>query len=328
MKSLKQITTLTISLAAVLICHAQEDYQTYSTPNVPGRLYAPPDAEASSTPRPLILGLHGGGGIGSNNSGFTIDFTDLLAEAKRRKAYLYLPQAKSAFWHSSTRSSSIIAQIDKAISDRNIDPNRIYITGFSMGGGGTWDLLNLYPDRFAAAIPICGIAPRSGSIYQNVSGTPIWAFHARNDPTVSVSNTRNIINGFLNAAELSLPSYPNSGDFFFESKDQSLRYSEYQNGGHAIWWQVWRTDALYDWMFAQSKGPRTVPSFQSHKLNKANDTWIYTIQTSSDKSLLFETSRDLRSWTNAQLTTVDATTYEFPVLSSTVFIRARFIENQ
>ncbi len=224
------IPSLIITACLCALALGQNTSVDYSTSNVPGRLYIPSDIGSSSTPRPLILGLHGSGGVGTN-SGYLFDFSHVIAEANERSAILYLPQATSILWHPQERAEAIISQIEKAIAERNVDPQRIYITGFSMGGGGVWDLLHLNPDTFAAAIPICAISPRTGSIFTEVTGTPIWAFHARNDSSVSVSTTRNMINGFLNTEQIANPTYPSSGTYFLEEPSLNLRYTEYATGG-------------------------------------------------------------------------------------------------
>ena len=82
---------------------------------------------------------------------------NLLAEAKRRGAFLYAPQTSSN-WSGDTITDRVMAMIDRAIAELNADDRRLYVTGLSNGGGGTWNMLSRYDNRFAAAIPICGVS--------------------------------------------------------------------------------------------------------------------------------------------------------------------------
>lgn len=316
-------TLAAASLSFALCCHAQDDYQDFSVPNLPGKLYAPTSTE--NLPRPLILGLHGGGGIGSDNTRHLVDFNGLLQQAKTRSLFLYLPQAQTTYWHSSDRAAAIIAQIDKAIAEKNVDPNRIYITGFSMGGGGTWDLLNLYPNRFAAAIPICGIAPRSGSITENVSKIPTWAFHARNDSSVSVATTRSIVSDLVRSHQSPAPTYPDSGDFYYLNSHAPIRYTEYATGGHTIWNAVWNSDPIYDWLLLQ-QSPALSPVRLTNaqvSFSPASQSWTLRFQTDSTAQPVLQQSADLHSWIDVAVETDSSGNQHIPIESPAIFIRAR-----
>ncbi len=213
-----------------LVATAQSvgDYTTFSTTGLPGRLYVPPTQAAASTPRPFILALHGGGGIGTDNTDHLIDFDGLLAECKTRAAFLYVPQATSAYWYAGNRPTLIMDMIDQAIARYNIDPARMYITGFSMGGGGAWNLFARYADRFAAGVPIAGIVPGSGYAAAGLVDKPVWAFHARNDPTVSVQRSRNTVTAILKVSGDPAPAFPPTTDtsttFTYDHSPVPLRY--------------------------------------------------------------------------------------------------------
>ena len=113
-----------------------------------------------------------------------------------------------------------------------------------------WNFLNQFPDRVAAVVPICGVSPSSTFLPVNVVDEPIWAFHARNDGTVSPTASRNVINRLLSEALEPLPSYSSltdfSADFKFDSPLLDLHYTEYRTGGHGIWGQVYNTTAMYN----------------------------------------------------------------------------------
>lgn len=249
---------------------------------LPGRLYVPPEATSDpTTPRPFILFMHGGGEAGTNNtSQINVNIDNLLAEAKRRGAFLYAPQSTGA-WSTTTLTTNVMTMIGQAKATRNVDPHRLYVTGLSNGGGGTWNMANRYPGVFAAALPICGVNPGGDFAPQRLLHEPVWAFHARNDTVVSVNVSRTLVNNILNAAHEPLPTYPLAGstsDFFISNPDLDLHrtiedlfrtaggvpeylipgsgldlmYYELAAGGHGIWPAVYGFPPVYDWLFSHT----------------------------------------------------------------------------
>jgi predicted peptidase len=226
---------------------------------LPGLLHVPAGYAANpAMPRPLILFLHGAGESGTNNrSQINGNIDNLLAAAKARDAFLYAPQTNIG-WGNAARLANAMTMIDRAIVERNVDPNRIYVTGLSMGGGGTWNFLNQFPERVAASAPICGVGPTSSFVLGNVLNEPIWAFHGRFDSTVLATVTRNIINSFLVAEGLPLPTYPPLNTFGphvqYDFPPLDLHYTD-MRGSHGIWPEVYNNAAMYDWLFAHGVVP-------------------------------------------------------------------------
>ena len=306
------LTTL-IQFMSHLVSAQTSDYIVYSAEGVPGRLYVPRAARGGVI-RPFILALHGGGGIGSDNSNHLVDFNNLLTEAKQRGAFLYVPQATTARWYLADRRETIMAMIDKAIDELNADPEQIYITGFSMGGGGVWDFVNLHPERFAAAVPIAGVVPRSNVDYSNLAGVPTWAFHARNDSVVSVQNSRNEITAILNETGEPVPSYLSVNDrtttseFVNESPD--LSYTEWPTGDHFIWNRVYSTEAMYDWLFARTLKNRPTANLDisNPSFDPGENLFSFDVTTDPIVDVDIEFSSALIAWTHLQtLTNVTGT---------------------
>jgi predicted peptidase len=223
---------------------------------LPGRLYVPPEAIADPvTPRPLILFLHGAGEIGTNNlNQISINIDALLGGAKAHGVYLYAPQT-AAFWNPPV-TDLIELMLERALAEHNVDATRLYVTGASRGGGGTWNVLNRLGDRFAAGVPICATAPEADFAAASVIDESVWAFHARNDATVPVVTTRDVVRSLLTAAGETLPAFPplsnTTTTFELTSTALDLKYTEFPTGGHDIWNRVYSDEATYEWMFAHA----------------------------------------------------------------------------
>jgi predicted peptidase len=223
---------------------------------MPGRLYVPAAAVTDpATLRPFIVFLHGGGEAGANNTAqVNVNIDNLLAEAKRRGAFLYAPQSPGN-WSSASLSTNVMTMVDRALTQYPVNDNRLYVTGLSNGGGGTWNMLSRYPDRFAAGVPICGVSPANDFVPANLVDQAIAAFHARNDTVVSYTISRTAYNRVLSAAGETLPAYPggrDTSDFVHSAMQHDLNYVEFGFGGHGIWGPVYNSPPLYDWLFAHA----------------------------------------------------------------------------
>ena len=152
----------------------------------------------------------------------------------------YAPQTNSG-WDSPALLGDALSMIDRAITDRDVDPDRVYVTGLSMGGGGAWNFLNDFPQRVAATVPICAVPPSGTFDFSGLLGEPIWAHHGRFDANVSANVTRGMINTFLGVAGIPAPAYPPLNTFgpdvTYDFPSINLRYSDYQ-GSHDIWTRV------------------------------------------------------------------------------------------
>jgi predicted peptidase len=232
------------------------EFLVFSTTQLPGRLFVPANYDPARS-YPLVTFLHGFGARGTNNtSQVGVDIDGLLAECKRRGAFLYAPQSADGIWTGSPGAASIEQfrmqqMLALARQTYNVEAERLYLTGYSAGGGGAWDTLARYDNQFAAGVPIAGTfgaaAFRPGLVDQ-----PIWAFHARDDEVVNVSVTRNMVSAILAARGLPAPQYLPPGDpthSFFDFPP--LHYAEPSVGGHGVVHGVYVYPPLYDWMFAQ-----------------------------------------------------------------------------
>ena len=197
-------------------------------------LFTPPNVKAG-TKLPLVLCLHGTGG--------GTDAARVLAQPERQAKHPCFVMAPSvgekgnrwvdsAFREGKGRSvlPELIGALDAALRELPVDADRVYITGQSMGGVGTWGAIAAHPERFAAAVPVCGIwqpedAPKMARV-------PVWAFHGDQDNAVPVEGSRKMI-AALKAA------------------GAAPRYTEFPGVGHGSWDAAYATDAMWDWLFQQ-----------------------------------------------------------------------------
>ena len=122
--------------------------------------------------------------------------------------------------------------VEKTAEDYNVDASRIYVTGISMGGYGTWNIITHYSDYFAAAMPICGAGDPSKAEY--LMNMPIWCFHGDEDTAVPVSGSRDMYNAIT------------------ELGGTKINYTEWTGTGHA-WLPAYYREDVWQWLFSQSK---------------------------------------------------------------------------
>lgn len=212
-----------------------------------------PDFSGSQS-YPLLIFLHGGGERGDDNVaqlkwGVQNFVTDEWM--KTYKAIVLAPQSpEDGRWSNfegQFREDGVPLElgaepakplkmtmeiVDQLIENFSVDTDRIYITGMSMGGFGTWDALARWPERFAAAIPVCGGgAPSTAERFADV---PIWVAHGADDPTVPAVMSRQMVEALQDA-------------------DAQPGYTEYPGVGHFSWLQTYSDEYMIDWLFSQKK---------------------------------------------------------------------------
>jgi predicted esterase len=146
-------------------------------------------------------------------------------------AFFAAPQCPgNRTWNDSIMVPQLGEWLDSLIAEFPIDTNRISVTGLSMGGYGSWALLEARPTFFASALPVCGGGNSSRcTLFRQV---PIWNFHAADDGSVPVSESRNMITALRQAGGTPV-------------------YTEYRSGGHGIWANAYATPGLVEWTMAQ-----------------------------------------------------------------------------
>lgn len=241
-----------VSLLATLFTHAAEpearEWTAKDGTLIRYRWSAPEKVEPGKT-YPLILFLHGAGERGTDNTAhLKHGVSPILENAEKlgQPVFLIAPQCPPDRWWSPVDKEAwklsaakepnnllegVLELVEKTSKEQPVDPKRFYVTGISMGGFGTWDLLGRAPKKIAAAIPICGGGdPDLVRRYENV---PIWAFHGDADPIVPVRTTQTMVAALEKAGGKPKVTY-------------------YPGVEHESWIPAYKDPELYKWLFAQS----------------------------------------------------------------------------
>jgi predicted peptidase len=212
--------------------------------NVGGRSYSyqvyVPTSLQGRRDAPAVLFLHG---IGQRGEGGFIPAAGGVSEIakfylERMPAIVVMPQCrKDRYWPDEDMQKMAVAALDDATAEFAADPRRLYLVGVSMGGYGAWQLAANYPEKFAAAIPVCGGSPlRSGDrftpIASKVRRMPVWVFHGAADRIVPVSESRSMVKAL-------------------EAVKGNVKYSEYAGVGHDVWFNVLAEPDLWPWLLSQ-----------------------------------------------------------------------------
>lgn len=184
---------------------------------------------------PVVIWLHGSGQSGSDNeaqmSGPTKVFTS-EENQKERACFMVAPQCPDASigWNKEV-ANNLMALLSDLLDKLPIDERRVYLTGSSMGGFGTFNLAAKYPTVFAAAVPLCGGGdPKTAEMLKPV---PLWVFHGDKDDMVPVERSRNIVKAIQDIG------------------GTQVKYTELAGEGHGITGVVYAKLELHKWMFEQ-----------------------------------------------------------------------------
>ena len=217
---------------------------------LPYRLYVPKDYNAKNQ-YPVILFLHGAGEIGVDNQSqlSNIDQMFKINGDFATQAIVICPQSNE--WWNLDREmygdrkgtlASAMNLLDEIQKTYSCDKNRIYVTGISMGGYATWNLLEEYGDVFAAGIPICG-----GGNTNNASkliDIPIRIYHSTDDTTVPFSLSQNMYDAIVNAG------------------GKKVKLVTLYSVGHNSWDTAYSDRDTLSWLFAQNKAKNKTGKYE------------------------------------------------------------------
>jgi predicted peptidase len=221
-------------------------FRNAKSETLPYRLFVPQNYDQKKK-YPLVVYLHGGGGVGDDNlkqiqggNGYLIDFFTQAESQTHHPAFVVAPQSAGDSWIGRdifkplpTRQLRLLVDL---ISDLqrsySIDGSRLYVAGQSLGGFGTFAIVAEFPQLFAAGVPLCGGADESKVL--SIIKTPLWIFHGEKDEAVPVDSSRRIV------------------DVIKKAKGR-VKYTEYPGEGHNIWLKVVKEPGLLPWLFAQHR---------------------------------------------------------------------------
>lgn len=196
-------------------------------------LYLPSDYKADAGPKwPLVLFLHGAGERGSNLQRVAVHGPPKLVSQGRQFPFILVsPQCpEGRVWD----EAALIGLLDSIQSHHRVDPTRVYVTGLSMGGYGTWLLAQKHPGRFAAVAPVCGGGDRIRALLpaqvESLKTLGVWAFHGAKDNVVPLSESERMVEAFKRIGV------------------QDIQLTVYPEANHDSWTASYENPALYEWL--------------------------------------------------------------------------------
>jgi len=203
-------------------------------------LFLPKGYDAKATKRwPMILFLHGAGERGTNVWKAAVHGPPKIVKDKPDFPFIVVsPQcSEGKLWSNET----LLALLDEVTNRYLIDTNRIYLSGLSMGGYGTWNLGTTYPEKFAAIAPICGggetitVLLSSRSKAAALKSLPVWAFHGAKDPVVAATESERMIEAMKKAG------------------CQDVKLTIYPEANHDSWTETYNNPELYEWFLKHER---------------------------------------------------------------------------
>lgn len=237
---------LAISMTAVAEFEAKI-YESSNGTSLNYRIHLPENMD-TNTQYSLVLFLHGAGERGNDNTKqLKHGAQNILAYSKKSNTPVIIiaPQCPAGEqwvntpWGNlshtmpiepSSSMQLVIELLNSSIRTYPVDRRRIYVTGISMGGFATWDIIQRHVEIFAAAIPICGGGDTAKT--QKLTNLPIWAFHGDKDDAVKTDRSRDMIAAI-------------------EKAGGKPKYTEYKGVGHNSWSRTYKNDETLKWLFSQ-----------------------------------------------------------------------------
>lgn len=197
---------------------------------------------------PLVIFLHGSGERGDDNEAQlkwgVLNFASdqnmkthpsiiIAPQCPKKMSWANFSKEDMSLQPSPTEPMKLLMElINEAILKLPVDTNRIYITGLSMGGFGTYDAITRYPKLFAAAVPVCGGGDVTKA--QSIAHIPIWIFHGALDGTVNTILSQNMVESLTKAG-----AHPG--------------FTQYPETGHFSWIAAYSDTMMMEWLFSQHK---------------------------------------------------------------------------
>ena len=207
-------------------------------------LYLPKEYDAKASKQwPLVLFLHGAGERGTNLQRVAIHGPPMMVKQGTNFPFIVVaPQCpEGERWE----NESLRQLLDHVMKTHRVDASRVYLTGLSMGGYGTWKLALAYPEKFAAIAPICGGGERidvllaGGKKAAALRDLGVWAFHGAKDSVVPLEESERMVDAFKKAGV------------------KEVKLTVYPEADHNSWTVTYNNPEFYEWLL---KHQRTAPT--------------------------------------------------------------------
>jgi len=179
---------------------------------------------------PLVLFLHGAGERGDDLSLVKKHGPPKLIENGKEFPFIVVsPQCPKGTWWV---TEDVVALMKHIMQIHDVDKDRVYITGLSMGGRGTWQVAGAMADEVAAIAPICG--PSDVSVVEKIAHLPIWVFHGAKDPVVKISHSEDMVK-------------------LFKEKGNDAKFTIYPEATHDSWTETYDNPELFEWLLSHTR---------------------------------------------------------------------------
>ena len=201
-------------------------------------LYVPKDYATETAKKfPLVLFLHGAGERGSELQKVAVHGPPkLVAQGREFPFILVSPQCPEGRVWDDEALMGLLARLE---TDLRVDPRRVYVTGLSMGGYGTWSLAVKHPAHFAAVAPVCGGGERIRTLLpaqrEALKTLAVWAFHGGKDNVVPLAESERMVDAFKKAGVT------------------DIQLTVYPDDGHDSWTHAYNEPTFYDWLLKHSR---------------------------------------------------------------------------
>jgi len=196
-------------------------------------IYLPPDYNADPDKKwPMMIYLHGAGLMDRSIAGLKNDYIPWHLDHDKVLPFIVVsPVCKTNGWD----VTILNFLLEDVIHKFNVDEDKIYLTGHSMGGFGTWDWVMMNPDKFAAIVPVSGCSRSRDNISAwKLRNMPVWVFHGETDNIVGIQCNTEMVNELRKFS-------------------QKVKFTVYPKRGHDTWEQTYTNDEMFKWLAEQDR---------------------------------------------------------------------------
>ncbi len=226
----KKLAVLLLLLLSFQLSWAQQTAHKIVVEEMKYLVYLPEGYQEDNEKQwPLMIFLHGAGESGEELDKIKMHGPPKLIEQGKKFPFIVVsPQSLRGGWN----PFYVKTLVEKAQSDYRVDNERIYLTGLSMGGFGTWNTATMFPDIFAAILPICGGGdPRMA---KKLSDMPVWCFHGDEDNVVDIKYSQQMIDSL-------------------KPHNDNVKFTIYPGVTHDSWTQTYENDEIYEWLLSHKR---------------------------------------------------------------------------